>query len=196
MRKKLLAAFLAATMCLSLTACGGGGGNSSGGSSGGSSSDALQVVIWDNNQQAGIQEICDEFTAETGIKAKVEVKSWDSYWTLLEAGASGGEMPDVFWMHSNNSQIYMNNDMLLNLDDYIANSDTINLDNYMPEVTELYTHNDSIYAIPKDYDTIALWYNKKMFDDEGLDYPDSTWTWDDLYEAAKTLTHDGQYGLQ
>lgn len=143
----------------------------------------------------GIQEICDLFTEETGIKAKVEVKDWDSYWTLLEAGASGGDMPDVFWMHSNNSQIYMNNDMMLNLDEYIEKSDVINMDNYMPEVTELYTHNDSIYAIPKDYDTIALWYNKKMFDDEGLDYPDSTWTWDDFYDAAKKLTHDGKYGF-
>lgn len=89
----------------------------------------------------------------------------------------------------------MNNDMLLNLDEYIEKSDVINMDNYMPEVTELYTHNDSIYAIPKDYDTIALWYNKKMFDDEGLDYPDSSWTWDDFYDAAKKLTHDGQYGF-
>ncbi len=201
MRKKLVSMLMAAMMCLSLTACGGGGGSSSSGDSGssgsggGSSSDPLQVVIWDNNQQAGIQEICDLFTEETGIKAKVEVKEWDSYWTLLEAGASGGELPDVFWMHSNNSQIYMNNDMLLNLDDYIANSDKIDMDNYMPEVTELYTLNDSIYAMPKDYDTIALWYNKKMFDEEKLDYPDNTWTWDDFYEAAKKLTHDGQYGF-
>lgn len=196
-RKKLVSVLMAAMMCLSLTACGGGGSSSgdSGSSGGGSSSDALQVVIWDNNQQAGIQEICDLFTEETGIKAKVEVKDWDSYWTLLEAGASGGDMPDVFWMHSNNSQIYMNNDMLLNLDDYIANSDKIDMANYMPEVTELYTYDDSVYAIPKDYDTIALWYNKKMFDDEGLDYPDNTWTWDDLYDAAKKLTHDGQYGI-
>lgn len=202
MRKKLVSVLLTAAMCVSLTACGGGGGSSSSGDSGdsgssggGSSSDALQVVIWDNYQQPGIQEICDLFTEETGIKAKVEVKDWDSYWTLLEAGASGGDMPDVFWMHCNNSQIYMNNDMLLNLDEYIEKSDVINMDNYMPEVTELYTHNDSIYAIPKDYDTIALWYNKKMFDDEGLDYPDSSWTWDDFYDAAKKLTHDGQYGF-
>lgn len=187
--KKLIAAGLAATTALSLCACGGGDS--------GSSDKPLEVVIWDNNQQKGLQQICDEFTAETGIKVEVQVKEWDSYWTLLEAGASGGDMPDVFWMHSNNSQMYMNNGKLLKLDDYIAKSDKIDMANYMPEITELYTFDGSYYAIPKDYDTIALWYNKTMFDEANLAYPDETWTWDDMYEAAKKLTKaDGsQYGF-
>ena len=203
MKKRLLAVAMVSAMALSLAACGGSSGSSGGGSgsadsSGGSSSgDPLQVVIWDTNQQPGLQEICDDFTAETGIEAKVEVKDWDSYWTLLESGASGGDLPDVFWMHSNNSQMYMKNDMLLQLDDYIANSDKIDLDNYMPEITELYTMDDKHYAIPKDYDTIALWYNKTMFDEAGLSYPDETWSYDDMLEAAKALTKDdgSQYGF-
>ena len=67
----------------------------------------------------------------------------------------------------------------------------------MPEITELYTYDGSYYEIPKDYDTIALWYNKTMFDAAGLSYPDATWTWDDLYNAAVKLTKkDGsQYGF-
>lgn len=160
------------------------------------SGDPLQVVIWDTNQQAGIQQICDEFTKESGIPVKVEVKDWNSYWTYLESSATAGNMPDVFWMHSNNSQMYMKNDILLKLDDYIAKSDKVKLENYMPEITELYTYNGSHYAIPKDYDTIAVWYNKTMFDAAGMSYPDATWTWDDFYEAAKKLTKaDGsQYG--
>lgn len=162
-----------------------------------SSSDPLEVVIWDTNQQPGIQEICDLFTKETGIKVDVQVKDWDSYWTLLEAGASGGDMPDVFWMHSNNSQMYMKNNILLKLDDYINKSDKIDMNNYMSEVVNLYTWDGSYYAIPKDYDTIALWYNKTMFDEAGIAYPDETWTWDDLYDAAVKLTkEDGsQYGF-
>lgn len=39
-----------------------------------------------------------------------------------------------------------------------------------------------------DIDTIALWYNKAMFDESGIDYPDETWTWDTLVEAADILT--------
>lgn len=199
MRTRIMAFCLTGLMAASLAACGGSSSSSSGTTSGSSksSSDPLQVVIWDTNQQAGLQEIADEFTAETGIKVSVEVKTWDTYWTLLEAGASGGDMPDVFWMHSNNSQLYMKNDMLLDLTDYIKNSDTVKIDDYMPEVTQLYTYNDHYYAIPKDYDTIALWYNKTMFDEAGLSYPDETWTYDDMLEAAQKLTKDdgSQYGF-
>ena len=56
----------------------------------------LTVAIWDDGQKAGLQEIMDEFTKETGIKTELQVVEWSSYWTLLEAGASGGDMPDVF----------------------------------------------------------------------------------------------------
>ena len=129
--KKAVAVGLAAATAFSLCACGGGDGSK------GSSKDALEVVIWDNNQQKGLQQICDLFTEETGIKVDVQVKEWDSYWTLLEAGASGGDMPDVFWMHSNNSQMYMKNNKLLKLDDYIEKSDKVDMSNYMSEITEL-----------------------------------------------------------
>ena len=124
--KKVLALTLAGLMAASLAACGGssGGATTDGGASGGSSSGELQVNIWDNNQLAGLQQIADEWSAESGVKVKINVVDWDNYWTLLEAGASGGQMPDVFWMHSNTAQMYMENDLLLNLDDYIANDDT------------------------------------------------------------------------
>lgn len=188
MKKRFAAMAMASAMVLSLTPVTGMTTMAA---------DPLQVVIWDTNQQAGIQEICDLFEEETGIPAKVEVKNWDSYWQLLEAGAQGGDLPDVFWMHSNNSQMYMKNDMLLKLDDYIEASDVIDIENYMPEVVELYTYDGSYYAIPKDYDTIALWYNKTMFDEAGLAYPDNTWTWDTLLDVATQLTDPdkGQYGF-
>ncbi len=115
----------------------------------------------------------------------------------MEAGAQGGDMPDVFWMHSNYSQKFMSNDILLDLTDRIAGSETINLDNYYKDITALYQLNGKTYAIPKDYDTIGLWYNKEMFDAAGISYPDETWTWETMAEAAEKLTdkENGQYGF-
>ncbi len=207
MKKRLLAAMLAGTMVLSLAACGGGSSSSSGGSdaSGGdaapaASGDTLQVNIWDNNQLAGLQQIADEWSAESGIKVQINVVDWDNYWTLLEAGASGGQMPDVFWMHSNTAQMYMENDLLLPLDDYIAADDAIDLDNYYEGIVDLYNRDDNgvQYALPKDHDTIALLYNKAIFDKYGVDYPTDDWTWEDLRDAAAKITEagaaDGIYG--
>ena len=204
MKRKLLAATLTTAMVLSLAACGGGSSSSSSGTaasgSGSSGSGELQVNIWDNNQLAGLQQIADEWTEESGVKVKINVVDWDNYWTLLEAGASGGQMPDVFWMHSNTAQMYMENDLLLNLDDYIAKDDAIDLANYYEGVVELYNRDDngSQYALPKDHDTIALLYNKAIFDKYGVEYPTDDWTWEDVRDAATKITEagkaDGVYG--
>lgn len=199
--KKLTALCLAGAMVLSTAACGGGSGDSgSSGDDGGSGSSEggeLSISIWDTNQEPGINEILADFTEETGIKTKLTVVKWDEYWTMLEAGAQGGSLPDVFWMHSNESERYMSNDMLLDLTDKIAESDLIDPANYPEDIWGLYTHEDKYYAVPKDVDTIALWYNKTMFDEAELEYPTADWTWDDMFEAAKKLTKDdgSQYGL-
>lgn len=201
--KKVMALVLASAMVFSMAACGGDSGSSGetkkedSGDSGESDGGELCVSIWDTNQEPGLKEILADFTEETGIKTKLTVVKWDEYWTMLEAGAQGGSLPDVFWMHSNESERYMSNDMLLDLTDKIAESDKIDPENYPEDIWGLYTYDDKYYAVPKDVDTIALWYNKTMFDEAGLAYPTADWTWDDVSEAAKKLTKDdgSQYGL-
>ena len=153
--KRLIALLLAATMTISLAACGGSGSGSSAPAQGGTAAEeteaeapaettadgsgkTLVVNIWDNNQLEGLRQIADEWSAKTGVKVQMNVITWVEYWTLLEAGASGGEMPDVFWMHSNTAQMYMENDLLLNLDDYIAADDAIDLNNYYEGIVALY----------------------------------------------------------
>lgn len=203
--KKLLSLILASTMTLSLAACGNSNNapaNNNEGSSqtsrSGYTTDELVVNIWDNNQLDGLQQIADEWSAKSGVKVRINVINWNEYWTLLEAGATGGEMADVFWMHINEAQKYMSNGMLLNLDDYIAADDKIDLTNYYEGIVDIYSHDGSQYALPKDHDTIALLYNKSIFDKYDIDYPTNDWSWDDYTAAAKAITEagaaDGIYG--
>ena len=154
----------------------------------------LSITIWDEGQRPGLQQIVDDWSAQSGVKATIQVVDWNDYWTLLEAGATGGELPDVFWMHSNVAQKYMENDQLLDLTDKIAASDKIDLSNYYEGIVNLYQSNGKQYAVPKDIDTIALWYNKTIFDEMGVPYPDDTWTWDDFAANAKKLTNADHWG--
>jgi multiple sugar transport system substrate-binding protein len=117
---------------------------------------------------------------------------------MLEAGATGGSLPDVFWMHSNEIAKYAQYDMLLDLTDRIKDSKTLEMDKFPKEIVDIYNwEGKKQFAVPKDIDTIALWYNKTMFDEAGLSYPDASWTWDTFADAAKKLTKsDGsQYGF-
>lgn len=158
----------------------------------------ISYAIWDSGQEPGLRQIADKFEEKNPkIKVDIQVVSWDAYWTMLEAGATGGSLPDTFWMHSNEIYRYGSNNMLLPLDDNIKNSKKVDLENYPEGLNKIYNINSKQYAIPKDYDTIGLWYNKKMFDEAGVNYPDDTWDWNTLKEAAKKLTKsDGsQYGF-
>ena len=137
--KKIVALLLAILMVASLMVACGGSKSDSGNDKkdSGSKASSITVNIWDSNQQKGIQEIADKWTETSGVKVNVEVVDWDNYWTLLEAGASGGTMPDVFWMHSNTAQMYMENDILLDLTGYVEKDSSIDLSKYYEGVKNL-----------------------------------------------------------
>jgi multiple sugar transport system substrate-binding protein len=44
------------------------------------------------------------------------------------------------------------------------------------------------YAVPYCNNINMLYFNKKMFDEAGVPYPDPNWTWNDFRETAKKLT--------
>ncbi|MGT2811110.1 ABC transporter substrate-binding protein [Streptococcus minor] len=198
MKKMRFYAGVLATATL-LAACSGSKGNDSSSSSSNTSGKTeISYAIWDSGQEPGIRKIADKFEEKNpDIKVNIQVVDWDNYWTMLEAGATGGSLPDTFWMHSNEIYRYGSNEMLLPLDDYLAKSKDAKLENFPDGLNEIYNINGKQYAVPKDFDTIGLWYNKKMFDEAGIAYPDDTWDWDKLKEVAKKLTKsDGsQYGF-
>lgn len=153
----------------------------------------ITFAFWDTNQEPGMRAIADAYTAKhPNVTIETQVTPWTEYWTKLEAAAMGGELPDVMWMHANQITKYAEAGALLDLND-------LNYDYspYPEGVTSLYVMNDVHYAIPKDYDTIALAYNKEIFDAAGVPYPDDTWDWAKLREVAIKLTNKdkGIYGF-
>ncbi len=93
----------------------------------------LSVAIWDTNQEPGLKEIMADFTAETGIEVNIQVTPWQQYWTMLEAGATGGTLPDVFWMHTNEFSRYAEYEMLLDITDRVAASEVLDMTKF-PEI--------------------------------------------------------------
>lgn len=148
---------------------------------------SLRFAIWDKNQLAGMEAIAQAYKeANPNVTIGVEVIPWDEYWTKLEAGAVGNSLPDVFWMHSNEFYKYASNGKLMAIEDGM-----IDASKFPSGLVTNFSYDGTLFGVPKDFDTIGLIYNKKLFDDAGLSYPDDTWTWDTFKEAAIKLTdHD------
>ncbi|MBP9595858.1 MAG: sugar ABC transporter substrate-binding protein [Fusobacteriaceae bacterium] len=152
----------------------------------------LSFMIWDKNQEPGMSAIARAFEEKNpGVEIKVQVTGWDEYWTKLEAAATGGSLPDIFWMHSTRFYDYANNNILLEVGDTIGDG----YKNFPEDLVKLYEFNGKNYAVPKDFDTIGMFYNKALFDKAGVPYPDGTWNWEQFLDTAKKLTKDGVYGI-
>lgn len=177
-RRQFVKAMAAMSAASVLAAC---GGNSGSGSSGGKK--ALTFQIWDVAQKEGMEAMCAAYTQQhPEVSIEVQVTSWNEYWTKLEAAATSNQMPDIFWMHTNEILKYADNGMLADCSDIVEKDkfSEISLSNAMGS-------NGTLYAVPKDKDTVGLVYNKEMFDAAGVAYPDENWTWDDLVSAFGTF---------
>ncbi len=158
----------------------------------------ITYAFWDKNQEPGMRAMAEAFMAQNpDITVELQVSNWGDYWTKLEAATLGGNMPDVFWMHVTRFHKYADAGKLMPLSDRIDEDPELDMSNYPSGVTNLYKIGDESYGIPKDFDTIALVYNKKMFDTAGLAYPDDSWDWNKLVETAALLTNEdeGVYGF-
>lgn len=148
----------------------------------------LRVSIWDANQRPALEEIAAQFTAQNpDIQISVEVVPRSDYVTKLETSIVGGSGPDLFWNALPDRFLDLARlGLIVNLSEKME-SDPIDLSPIAPALLDAFTYDGSLYAIPKDFDTVGLWYNKSYFDAAGLDYPNDTWTWETLREAAITL---------
>ena len=151
----------------------------------------LTFQIWDVFQRDGMQAMCDAYTAQhPEVTIEVQVTSWDEYWTKLEAAAMSNQMPDIFWMHTNEILKYADYGMLADC------SDIVETDHFSDiSLANASGSDGKLYGVPKDKDTVGLVYNKEMFDAAGVAYPDENWTWDDLVDASqKIYDATGNYG--
>jgi multiple sugar transport system substrate-binding protein len=151
----------------------------------------LTYAGWDNNQKPALQELAAQFTrTHPNISVDVQITPWEGYWTKLKAAATGGAAPDVFWMNGPNFQLYASNGVIR------PNPDQVGMSVYPKALADLYTFEGKSYGLPKDMDTVGVWYNKKLFDAKKVPYPKDGWTWADFQDAVARLTDPkaGVYG--
>ena len=163
----------------------------------------ISFMMWGAPEELAVwQAVVDDFQkANPNITVKVDVSDWDSYWTKLNTLIAGNTPPDVFAMDAPLYLDWQSRGALLNLQPYIDANPGF-LDGFYPQTLTAYKLTDGYYGLPRDFQTIVLFYNKDMFDAAGVEYPNADWTYDDLMAAAKALTRDNdgdgkidQYGI-
>ena len=172
---------VAAALALTLAGC--SGDDDGGGSSDPNEKVTLSYAVWDQTQKPAMEELAKAFTAShPNITIDIQLTPWEGYWTKLKAAATGGAAPDVFWMNGPNFQLYASNGVIK------PNPEQVDMSVYPKPLVDLYTFEGKSYGLPKDMDTVGVWYNKSLFDAKKVPYPKDGWTWADFQDAAAKLT--------
>lgn len=145
----------------------------------------LTYALWDQSFASAFEKAAEAFESKNpNIDVKIEVTPFGQYWTKLDTTTTGGSLTDLFWMNGPNSYKYISNEILMPITEPLKDD----IANFPESLVASYVWEDNVYAVPFEFATVGLWYNKKLFDEANIPYPDASWDWDKLKEATKKLT--------
>jgi len=115
--------------------------------------------------------------------------SGSDYWAKLQTMVIGGAAPDIVYPATHNGFALAVQGELMDLTPFVAR-DGIDMDQYLYDIDELYTHNGQLWALPIDWARVGVFYNEDKFAQVGLGTPPDDWTWDEFMDYARRLTYD------
>ena len=143
---------------------------------GGSGTVNLTYAMWQTPEQAGYQKSIDIFEkAHPNIHVTIDSLAYNDYQPKLTTEFSSGGGPDVYWVNTPMIASWLKDGVMEDLTAKIKAA-RINMGQYIPSLVKLHEFGGKIYGLPKDWDTIAYYYNVNYFKQHHITIPSSlTW---------------------
>jgi multiple sugar transport system substrate-binding protein len=119
------------------------------------------------------------------IKVEFEVIG-DRYMDVIKTRLIGDAAPDVFYLEAFEAPLLMSSNVLEPLNDYINKN--FDLADFQSFLLNTFKYRGKIYGLPKDFSTLALFYNPQLFKKANLNSPPKTWQ--QLQQYSQKLTID------
>jgi multiple sugar transport system substrate-binding protein len=201
-RGRVLAAG-AVAVSLFTAACSSGGGSGSGSNAGageGPVEDPKEPVTisfssWVGNEPS-IQKMYEAFHKEhPNITIEFQNVPAEESNEKLTAQIAGGNAPDAAFVDASTTAGFASRHAVVDLTNYIERSDVVDPDDYVDAFKTFTTYEDSLYGLPFDGESTALFYRTDLFEEAGIDAPPTNW--DEFQQAAEKLTDPAkkQYGI-
>lgn len=156
--------------------------------------EAVSLEFWSFYTGAEADFVADwveEFnSSQDAITINHTVVSQSEYiTTLIPTALANGTAPDILYVEPATFSKYAESGVLADLSPYYT--DALKAD-ILPASLDAVTYNDKLLALPIELETLGLFYDEELFAAEGIAVPT---TWDELKDAAATLTTNDRYGL-
>lgn len=197
MKRNVISAILAMTMLTAtLTGCGAKETTTSTTADG-----KVEVEFWFSGGKttAGLlEDLVTEFNESQELYEVVTVTQADytETYTKLQAGIAGNSAPDVALIFVDQSTNLYGKNLTANIGEFIAEDTSFEQSDYVDVFFEQgMTDEGDVFAIPAYGTTQVMYYNIEAFENAGIN-PEDIDTWEDLAEAAATMTTDDFTGWE
>ncbi len=149
------------------------------------------MLAWSNGPtiDANFKKRVQAFNAsQKKVKATLQLLPYDQYWQKIQLAYSARKPYDVYYWDVQ-AYAHYKKGLLANLGDRIKQSPISDSAKYPTKLYQPWKFDGTnMFGAPDDVQTMVFFYNKKLFDQAGIKYPDDTWTWDDVIAAAEKMT--------
>lgn len=186
--KKILCAALAACTALTFFS----GCQKSGGNTGESNAKKTELLLGLPGGDGGTPwEIVENFKAANADKYIVteDTAAWGDFTQKLKLQfVSKNDVTPVFFTDSMQAMTFGAQGAVLDLADWVNN--TLDTESYNAALFAISDKEGHLWGVPHGLNSIAMLYNKDIFDEKGIPYPTEDWTWQEMLDTAKKLTYD------
>lgn len=150
----------------------------------------IEIAYWEGSTSD--KEAWDELIANLQkdhpeIKIVPQTYPSSDFRDMLDTRIAGDDWPDVMRYTYQRLGKFKQAETMLDLTPYISQE---SLDDVSPAFLSACTYQGKLIAMPHHTDTVALFYNKRMFEEAGIRIPASVedgYTWEELTDIARTL---------
>lgn len=166
--------------------------------------ETVTLSFWRNSgnnaENTAYERLAADFMEKhPSIKITMTPFPYSDYDTKLRTSIAAGNPPDIMAVDAPNLASYAQAGALLPLTDQFKKDG--NLEDIPKTTMEGYTYKDDIFLAPLTESSIAMFYNKKLFEAAGIPLPsrnpDEAWTWEQVLDAALKINdpENGIYGI-
>ncbi len=129
-----------------------------------------------------------QYEEETGVEVVHQQIPYGDYLQTILTARLGGQSPDIYHVYSIWAAQLVDNGLLATPPEDVLSFVS---DGYVPSTVDAVTIDGQVWGVPTEVSNYLLVYNKKIFQEAGIDAPPTTWA-EFMEVAAATTQRDAQ----
>ena len=112
-----------------------------------------------------------------------------NYYAQLSTAFTSNSAPSIFYMENDILPLFASSGYLMNMTSVLQSNSTYDLSGFAQPILHTFYYKGGLYAAPKDWGPLLMYYNKAIFDQEKIPYPgNTTWNWTSMLSTLHQLS--------